>query len=51
VVEVTGKVVVVLDVVVELVVVVVVEVDAVVVVVVAPKVGKVVDGTAILLGQ
>jgi hypothetical protein len=44
--EVTGKVVVVLDVVVELLVVVVV-----VVVVVAPKVGKVVGGTAILLGQ
>jgi hypothetical protein len=47
--EVTGKVVVVLDVVVELVV--VVEDVVVVVVVVAPKVGKVVGGTAILLGQ
>jgi hypothetical protein len=50
--EVTGKVVVVLDVVVELVVVVVVVEDVVVVVVVvAPKVGNVVEGTAILLGQ
>jgi hypothetical protein len=49
--EVTGKVVVVLDVVVELLVVVVVEVVVVVVVVVAPKVGNVVEGTAILLGQ
>jgi hypothetical protein len=54
VVEVTAKVVVVLDVVVELDEV-VVEVEEVVVevdvVVVAPKVGKVVDGTATLLGQ
>ena len=48
--EVTGKVVVVLDVVVELVVVMVEDV-VVVVVVVAPKVGNVVEGTAILLGQ
>jgi hypothetical protein len=48
--EVTGKDVVVLDVVVELLVVVVV-VDGEVVVVVAPKAGNVVGGTAILLGQ